>query len=262
MGLGTRLAIAIVIACLSVTGPGFAAASDRTNRPVTIAAIGDSYLAGVGAGSYIVSDGCRRSRMSAPQIMARQMRARLVDLTCPGDTIASSSRRAAAIPVDTDLVIVQVGGNDMGFAALAGACFLAGTSTCLSTVRSGHHRLPMIREGLMSLVRQIRMTAPNSQVLVLGYPRLLGPAHRCSSLLDPQRVRAIDRLQRSLDRVIKSASTTVGGQFADWPRSVDRRSLCATDPWYALPGARLDDLLHPDSRATRALSRHLATVWS
>lgn len=262
MGLWKRLAVVIVIGALSVASPGFATASERTSRQLTIAAIGDSYLAGVGAGSYFVSDGCRRSRMSAPRIMAQQVRAQLVDLTCPGDTIASSSRRAPAIPVGADLVMVQIGGNDMGFAALAGACFLASTSTCLSTVRSGHHSLPKIRQGLMSLVRQIRLTAPSAQILVLGYPRLLGPAQQCSSLLDYQRVRAIDRLQRSLDRVIKSAASSVGGRFADWPRSVDRRSLCSADPWYALPGARLDDLLHPDSRATRALSRHLVTVWS
>jgi lysophospholipase L1-like esterase len=166
----------------------------------------------------------------------------------------------SALPPDADLVIAQAGGNDIGFATLAGACFLAGTSTCLTTVREGHRRIPEVRRGILGLVRQIRLTAPTAEVIVLGYPRLLGSPARCRSLLEADRVRAVDRLQRTLDRVIRSAARTGGATFTDWPRSIDRASLCSADPWYAMPGERLDDLLHPNERANRVLFRHLDSV--
>lgn len=260
MGLRTRLASIIVLATTLASSITSVDQASAAPPPTIIAAVGDSYLAGIGAGRYSTVAGCRRSNRSAPALLARAHNARLIDLTCPGDTTVSASRRASAIPGNTDLVIVQSGGNDIGFAALAGACFLAGTSTCFTTVREGHHRLPEVRRSVLGLVRQIRLTAPTAEVVVLGYPRLLGSPTRCRPLLDAPRVRAVDRLQRTLDRVLRSAARTGGAVFTDWPRSVDRASLCSADPWYAMPGERLDDLLHPDERATRALSLHLHSV--
>lgn len=251
------LTVAFLTTALIVSGTAVDHVS-ANSRPATVTAIGDSYLAGIGAGDYTTSAGCRRSQRSAPALLARSVTAHLVDLTCPGGTIIDSSRRAPAMSPDTDVVIIQAGGNDIGFAALAGACFLAGSSTCLSQVREGHRRLPAVRRGMLGLVRQIRLTAPTADVIVLGYPRLLGSTEQCRSLLDPIRVRAVNRLQRTLDRVIRSAGRTGGATFLDWPRRVDRSSLCSVDPWYALAGSRLDDLLHPDERAHRALFRHLA----
>jgi lysophospholipase L1-like esterase len=255
--------IAISMVALTSTliaSDSFAGRTDAAAREPVIAAIGDSYLAGIGAGSYHSVDGCRRSHRSAPALLARSLNVSLRDLTCPGATIISSSRRAESIPPEAQLVIVQAGGNDIGFAHLAGACFLAGTSTCLSTIASGHRRLPDVRRGVLAVVRQIRLKAPNAKVIVLGYPRILGSPDQCRHLIDSQRVVAVNRLQRALDQVIRSAARTGGATFTDWPRSVDRASLCSSDPWYAMPGSRLDDLLHPDARAARALSRQLEAV--
>ena len=253
------LALATVISLTMLVG---APAPSASANPITITAVGDSYLAGIGAGSYTLTDGCRRSSNSPPAHLARRLNAHLVDLTCPGGTITSASRAVTGLDRNSDLVVVQIGGNDMGFTALAGACLIGSTDICQSTVADAHRRLPGIRSGLLSLVRQIRLSAPTAEVLVLGYPRLLGTARRCEHLLDAPRVRAIDRLQRTLDRVIRSASRTAGAQFTDWPRTVDRASLCSADPWYALPGDRIDDLLHPDSRATLAMGRHLTREWT
>lgn len=251
--------VAVFASVLTGTSGTAHQAGATSQRPV-VAAIGDSYLAGIGAGRYYTVDGCRRSHRSAARLVAKLRAAQLVDLTCPGATVISSSQRASQLPRDSKLVIVQVGGNDIGFATLAGACFLAGTSTCLTTVRDGHQRLPIVRRGVLGLVRQIRLTAPTADVVVLGYPRILGSPQRCRHVLNADRVRAIDRLQRTLDQVIRSAARTGGATFTDWPRSIDRASLCSADPWYAMPGAPLDDLLHPDERANRVLYRHLDSV--
>lgn len=233
----------------------------RSMEP-TIVAVGDSYLAGIGAGEYLTVDGCRRSARSPAAALAARTRADLVDLTCPGNTIPQALRSTSRIPANADLTLIQAGGNDIGFAILAGACLLGGSSTCSAAVGAAHRQLPEVRRGTIDLVRQARLKAPTSEVIVLGYPRLLGGAKQCSALLDQNRVRDVNRLQRTLDRVIKSAARSAGAEFVDWPRSVDRASLCSGDPWYALPGDRIDDLLHPDARATIALSRSLAKAWT
>lgn len=260
-------AVALVASAgLALSSPAVAHADDTPVTPSdiadrTIVAIGDSYLAGVGAGDYRTIDGCRRSVNSPAAKLAERTSAALVDLTCPGNTIPQALRTSSRIPATADLTLIQAGGNDIGFAVLAGACLLAGASTCQSAVDAAHRELPQVRRGTIDLVRQARLKAPASQVIVLGYPRLLAKPATCSALLDRTRVRDINRLQRTLDRVIKSATRTAGATFVDWPRSVDRASLCSSDPWYALPGDRIDDLLHPDSRATTALSRSLAKEW-
>lgn len=248
--------LSMVVLVVSPTTPSARAAE------ITVAAIGDSYLAGIGAGAYTTTDGCRRSANSPAAHLARRIDARLVDLTCPGDTITSASRRASSLPPSLDLVVVQVGGNDLGFTRLAAACLIGSASLCDQVVSNAHRRLPGIRSGLLSLVRQIRLLTPTSDIMVLGYPRLLGSPERCDHLLDSTVVRSLERLQRILDGVIRSASGTAGADFTDWPRTVDRASLCSADPWYALPGDRIDDLLHPDSRATIAMGRQLTRQWS
>lgn len=242
------------------------ASAQSTVRPRDTAAslitsIGDSYLAGIGAGDYVIGDGCRRSKRSAPAILAGRLGFRHVDLTCPGATIRQASRSAASIPRNSSVVLVQVGGNDLGFTVLAGACLLGGATTCRSSLDQAGARLPAIKRELIGLLRQIRLGAPTASIYVLGYPRLLGRPSQCSDLLGADSVRGINSLQRRLDRALSASARTAGARFVDWPASVDRASLCSTDPWYALPGTRLDDLLHPDRRASATLAARLVKEW-
>ena len=246
----TGLALALIPATGSDAAP-------RGKTPESIVALGDSYLAGIGAGNYRIESGCRRSSDSPAAQVSRAIGARLVDRTCPGSSIRDAAAQADILTADADLVIVQAGGNDLGFVSIALACLLGTEERCREQTRAAGARLAGIESRMVDLVRQIRLRAPAATVWVLGYPRLLESVRRCSPLLSADRVRGAVRLQDALDSVLSTAARRTGARFVDWPRVVDRHSLCSADPWFALPGARWDDLLHPDRRAAAAMADRL-----
>ena len=256
-----RWALPLLISAVVATGASLGHAAATEPRPGTrsaelVIAIGDSYLSGIGAGEYRIEDNCRRSSRSPAALLARDRGATLVDLSCPGAQVKDASRQATRVTVDTDVVLVQIGGNDLGFVGLAVACLLGSQARCREESLAADGRVTALEANLVGLVRQIRLHTPAARVLLLGYPSLIhGP--RCTSLLTAPRVRDITRVQSALDGVLTRAARRTGAVFVDWPRVVDRHSLCSADPWFALPGQRWDDLLHPDVRASRAMSQRL-----
>lgn len=267
MLLRSRIGRALIATLLIVGGTEvLPAPSDRgaaavePAAPSGIAALGDSFIAGIGAGSSLVAEGCRRSRMSYPRLLADRWRIPLIDRSCPGATVLETAAQSRGLSGSARVVLLQVGGNDMGFVDVAGACFIASMATCRSAIASARSRLPAMRMRLAALARDLRARLPAATVVLLGYPRLLGEPLACTALLEPRRTRLVNGLQRSLDRHLRLAARGSGVVFVDWPRRVDRHSLCSDDPWFVTFGSatRLDDLLHPTAEATRAMAAHLA----
>ena len=256
--------LAVTLAAILAVAPAPAAAGTAPASPGppvrTIVALGDSYAAGIGAGTDVIVGGCRRSSGSYPVLLAQRLGVSLLDRSCPGATIAEAAARSYGLPRDDAAILIQAGGNDMGFVEVATACFIASAATCARVVATAGSRLPAMRARLATLATDLRRRSPGSTIVVLGYPRLLGSPARCAALIDGNRVRRINALQRSLDRNLRAAASDAGVDYLDWPRSVDRHSLCSPTPWFAWidTAARLDDLLHPTLPATQRMAAHLA----
>jgi hypothetical protein len=250
----------IVVLAIGLTA-SFAPSSHASSKPAhmrgPIVALGDSYIAGIGAGLYTEQHGCRRSSVSYPRMLAHRTGALLVDLSCPGETIDGTQRKVEQLPKGAAIVLIQIGGNDIDFTNLAGSCFIASRATCHRSISSAHRHLESMSQPLVHLLRSVRNQAPHARVVLMGYPLLIGSPARCSHLLPTDRSWAIRALQRRLDRTLEHSAVTAQTRFLDWPILVDRHSLCSKDPWYALPGDRLEDVLHPDRRATAAAADRL-----
>lgn len=225
-------------------------------RPAHVA-IGDSFIAGVGAGSYVDSDGCRQSRASFAALVARDARRPHVDLSCPGATAAWAMATVGSVPVDASLVLIQAGGNDINFTRLAISCLLIGDVACSQALDAAAARLPNVRANVADIARRARTQARDADVVVLGYPRLLDTPQVCAGLMPGPRVQAINSLQRRLDGVLQRAARDARVRFLDWPVSIDARNLCRPNPWYGLPGERMDDVLHPTAIAHRVMAHHI-----
>lgn len=249
--------IVLAVGVLILPTPHVTAAPDRGPSIGPIVALGDSFIAGIGAGSYTGQLGCRRSRVSYPARVSQLMGRQLVDLSCPGETISVAHSKVSRIPRESSFVVIQLGGNDIGFMHLAGACLIAGRTTCLGSIARANRVLASIGARLENLVRSVYHQAPHARVIVMGYPLMVGSAEECTHLMAADKVWAITALQRRLDRTLQRSTTSTPARYLDWPIRVDRHSLCSKDPWYALPGDRLDDVLHPDNRATLAVADRL-----
>jgi lysophospholipase L1-like esterase len=235
-------------------------------QPSPLAAIGDSYMAGIGAGDYVDTTGCRRSERSYAADASRRTGNGLVDASCPGARIPQVLEQSTTIPVDATGVLVQVGGNDIGFGEIAAACLLPWSSNCLSRVAEAETRLPQVLDGLSDIATAVRQRAPQAQLIMAGYPRLLASPRQCSttlvgSLLEPREITAINALQVRLDATIRDAARDAGARFVDWPRSVDQHSLCSSRPWFVTVGSGdIGDALHPTREAYAAMGRDIARV--
>ncbi len=179
-----RLIAALIVAgmCLSLTLPVQAS----TPGSMRVVALGDSYGSGVGANDYRVGTegACWRSSNSPSEAVVRRLRAdgltvAFTNVTCSGaviDDLYRSYRGAVqldALRPDTDLVILTIGGNDIGFAPLVAQCLqgnCAGTPTNLAIAR-----LPWMAQKQSKLLHEIKVRSPRAKIVQLGYGRPMTP---------------------------------------------------------------------------------------
>lgn len=261
-----RALASLALAAMVAGGLASVGASTAQAAPPVIAAIGDSYMAGVGAGSYADVDGCRQSARSYAADAARRTARTLADESCPGAQVPQVLDQATRIPADASWVLIQVGGNDIGFSSLAVSCLLPGSTSCAGAVAQAEQSLPALSAGLAAIAREARSRAPKARLVFAGYPSLLAAPDRCASglvgsLLDPAEIAAINGLQSSLNATIRTAARASGSRYMDWPAVVSEHSLCSASPWFVTPfTGPAQDSLHPTARAYSAMGRQVASL--
>jgi lysophospholipase L1-like esterase len=199
-------------------------------------ALGDSYSAGLGAGSYVGSSGsCDQSRDAYPaQWAAAHQPASYTAETCSGATTASViSSQLSALSAATTLVSITVGGNDVGFSSVMETCVLSSTSGCVSAVDKAEGLIASQLPGeLSNVLGDIEAAAPNAQVVVLGYPHLydLAKSSSCVGLSTKDRA-GLNAAADQLDQQIQLAARRYGDVFADVRSAFAGHELCDPDGW-------------------------------
>lgn len=258
--------IRVALAALATLATTVALTPPAHARVHEVVAIGDSYMAGVGAGDYTVSDNCRRSSASYAAEATRRTSSILIDESCPGARIPQVLEQARRVPASADTVLVQVGGNDVGFSSIAVACLLPMGTGCLDRVAESRGVLTAIGEGLREIVATAKARAPAARIVLAGYPRLLSGARACvnsaiGTALEEPEIRAILTLQSELDATISAAARASGATYLDWPSSIDRHSLCSASPWFVTPlTGDPQDSLHPTAKAYAVMGRSIAPL--
>ncbi|MBV6700935.1 SGNH/GDSL hydrolase family protein [Kitasatospora aureofaciens] len=237
---------AVPLLCAALAAPASAAPTPR------YAALGDSYAAGVAAGSYDPASGdCRRSSRGYPALWAAAHGAALTDVACLGATTEDVRReQLPKVGADTTVVTVTVGGNDLGFTAAATDCLqpLTTDARCNRTLDATEHRIDEEMPGRLSaLYDAVRTAAPAARVVVTGYPRLLQTGTVCLLATDARRQR-FNALADRLDELIRRQSTAHGFAFADVRTAFDGHGACAGggEEWInGIVLARLWESFHP-----------------
>ncbi|MFE0632466.1 SGNH/GDSL hydrolase family protein [Streptomyces sp. NPDC058864] len=211
----------------------FGAGSAQAAGPVYVA-LGDSYSAGVGAGSYDSSSGsCYRSSKAFPRLWANAHSPSGFSFTaCSGATTTDVlNNQLGPLNSATTLVSISIGGNDAGFADVMTTCVLNSDSTCLSRINQArdfaNNQLPA---RLDSVYNAISSRAPSARVVVLGYPRFYKLGTTCIGLSETKR-RAINDAADLLDTVTAKRAADHGYAFADVRGTFTGHELCSGSAW-------------------------------
>jgi lysophospholipase L1-like esterase len=220
--------------------------------PGRYVALGDSFTAGPLIPRYHGTPfACLRSDHNYPSLVARALRAgEFVDVSCSAATTAemfrpqrvllgSNPAQLDAVTRNTALVTVGIGGNDVGFSRTLYTC--AGLS--LTAPRGApcmrhfgatlNARVAATAPRIAAILTAIHERAPRALVLVVGYLRILPSTTGCWPSVPAAAgdVPYLDRVERSLNRVLADEARRGGALFVDDYRGGTGHDMCSTRRW-------------------------------
>ncbi|MFG2225834.1 SGNH/GDSL hydrolase family protein [Streptomyces sp. NPDC048644] len=237
-----------VTTALALTGASAAVSAERPLATGYVA-LGDSYAAGVGSGSYDSGSGsCKRSTKAYPALWAAAHSPSSFDfVACSGARTGDvTGGQLGPLGASTGLVSISIGGNDAGFADTMTTCALQGESACLDRVAKAvdyiNSTLPGQLDGVYDAITQ---KAPAAHVVVLGYPHFYKIGGSCSAGLSEKSRSAINGAADTINGVTAKRAADHGFSFADVNSTFTGHELCSGDPWLHSVTVPVDESYHP-----------------
>jgi lysophospholipase L1-like esterase len=226
------------------------------NSPLKVVALGDSFMSGEGARSFIRGTNvldvnlCRRATTAYPALLAKDLHARLVFAACSGARVKDviqlpddpkSSGQYEKSPsdvigglkqievlrqhADANIVLISLGGNDVEFAKTVQECVL-GAVSCVANAGTYMGRVQALYKPLLSAYRQIRQTAPHATVFAVTYPMPFGPTPCRFSLFGSDEFRFVDEFVTRLNEVIAFTGSMARINVIDAKNAFVSRRIC------------------------------------
>lgn len=264
--------------------PAGVAAPSANAGPKSMVALGDSFASGpLVPVQYEQPYGCLRSSNNYAQQVARQLDLALVDVTCSGASTKhmwethgvspeqelnengspvgdtghpGNPPQLQALSPTTDIVTLQIGGNDIGFGSLATTCgegAIRGTG-CRQAVANEDPfgRIAATAPKIAAVLEKIHATSPDAKVYVLGYSAIfkIGPTARCEAMgvgeEDAQYLRSI---QEALNAMIESVAEAPDRSYSAATSYVDVYGPSAGHTACDLPAIRWVEPIVPVNAA-------------
>lgn len=262
------------------TTPSLPVAAEEPARVRSYVALGDSFTAAPLITAPSAADGCLRSSLNYPTLVAEALGAELDDRSCggaeTGNLTAPQRTFAGTVPPqlgalarDTDLVTLGIGGNDFEIFATLVRCAELGPedpdgAPCTEKYGAAgaaelRADLDTIGERLRESIGQVRERAPRAQIVVVGYPRVIPPEASCPELLplasgDQALVAGINRRLAAVERDVAREADVA---YVDLYAASAGHDVCSQEPWVngraTVPGHAL--AYHPLATGQRAAAR-------
>jgi lysophospholipase L1-like esterase len=158
--------------------------------------------------------------------------------------------QVAALTPDTELVTINIGGNDAGFADVMTDCNLGSDSSCVSRNEEAQafaqSELPGRLDGVYA---EISSRAPSAQVIVVGYPRIYTLDGDCSAGLSETKRTAINQSADVLADVTSARAAAAGFDFLDGRSAFSGHEICAPggDWWLNSITFPIEESYHPNA---------------
>lgn len=254
--------------------------------PVNYVALGDSYTAGTGAGDlYRPPVACWQSSPGYVDDVAETGRVALVaNLACHGAVLfpagpfydgvtpsvfqqITSSVGQSALQ-NAGLVSITAGAVDAGSLLALQNCSTPDTQLCEGTVSGIIANLPVIESGLEIIYQNIRASAPEATLTVMGYPRLFDPANGLPVIPPANQSQvnlAVDALNATIAKAVADSRTNA--KFIDVTKKFLGHAANSADPWLVMilapvpPFDRLPDAnFHPNEAGHLAYAAALLSA--
>ena len=197
-----RLLSGLVTAVVALAGFVGLGALPAAASPPTIqyVALGDSYAAGQGGGSYL--NGCLQTAASYPELLNVESRIQLqANPTCSGAKTSDVAAQLTELTENTRLVTLTVGAADLGLSRVLTTCTTGTQEACLVEIARARGELEKLGSNLTFLYAEVADAAPKARIVVTGYPQLLEP----TAPFDPVLIAAVNAATGALNSTIEQA---------------------------------------------------------
>lgn len=217
-----------------------------------VVTLGDSYAAGPGI-NPIVDGTCQRSGSNYGALVAKRLRAtNFQDSSCGGadtkDLVTGQTRRGqvvnqpqlSSVTEATDLVTLGIGLNNGGTSAFT--LYVCIPELNLKELCDQYLSFPErdvidkvdeIADSVKLGIESIRDLAPNTRVVLVGYPRALPEDAECPDKL-PLTGEAADRLRlvlKSADVAYRRVAEETKVQYVSTYEASRGHDICSDEPW-------------------------------
>jgi lysophospholipase L1-like esterase len=271
----------LLCACGGPAGPSHQG-TPAAGRPVV--ALGDSYTAGDLMPLSVSSRplGCLRSSDGYPAQVAKALgvTAGLVDVSCTGAGVKEMTEpqktylgtnppQFSALASDDSLVMLTLGGDDMGFMNGLKTCMKLSLtdpfgSPCQSHFNSGgtdQLGAQAAAEGakLVAVLGEIRARAPHARVLLVGYPDLFPQQGGCWPVvpITDGDIGYLRGIETQLNAVLAHAAQVAGATFVNTYAPTIGHDFCQRSTAKDVEGLVPTSLaapFHPNARGQAAIA--------
>lgn len=239
----------LIASVVTAAAAVIALANPASAAPVNYVALGDSYASGLGTGSYDGSSGsCKRGPLAYPALWAAAAApATFKSVACSGARTGDVISQAAVLTASTNLVTVQVGGNDAGFTDVITTCTFGSDQDCANRVNQSRAYIADTLPGLLNNVyATIRSKSPSARVVVLGYPRIYKVPGSCNVGLSDTKRAAINSGSDALHNAISARAGAAGFGYVDVRGAFTGHEICSSSWWLNSLSWPVEESYHPN----------------
>ena len=280
------LAVVLCAAALSssLLLPNAVAGPSDIAGPKSLVALGDSFASGPLVPAQVEQPwGCLRSSNNYAHQVARELALALTDVTCSGASTKhmwethgvspeeefaeygsgwgytghpGNPPQLDALREDTDIVTLQIGGNDIGFGGLATTCgegAIRGPG-CREAVAAEKpfEAIDRTAPKIAAVLNEVHRRSPNAAIYVLGYSGIfkIGETARCEAMMvDEEDAQYLRSIQEALNAMIQSVAEAAEVDYADATTYVDVYGPSAGHTACDLPAIRWVEPIVPVNAA-------------
>lgn len=234
----------------------------KVTSKLMLAALGDSYASGVGAGDYFAGSGdCHRSKKAWARLLisARVAMPERYFLACSGadsTTLKYQVSKLRSLVPAPSLVTLMIGGNDLRWFGTLLDCF---DQNCIRDGRlaAATRRVDSAEPQLIKDYKSL--PARRATILILGYPRLFEQSHFCGNRrlglgFTVRELTGLNKLTDRFDAIIARAAAAVKLPYVDITGALDGHGVCAEHPWVHAFTKPAVESWHPNLAGQQAIA--------